>query len=72
MVGPRIGKYGADGSVRTIPGHNITLAILGVFILWFGWFGFNPGSELAADNWVMFVALNTALSACAGAPVPQH
>ncbi len=66
MVGPRIGKYGADGSVRTIPGHNITLAILGVFILWFGWFGFNPGSELAADNWVMFVALNTALSACAG------
>ena len=66
MVGPRIGKYGADGSVRTIPGHNVTLAILGVFILWFGWFGFNPGSELAADNWVMFVALNTALAACAG------
>ncbi|HIF65930.1 MAG TPA: ammonium transporter [Acidimicrobiia bacterium] len=66
MVGPRIGKYGPDGSVRTIPGHNITLAILGVFILWFGWFGFNPGSELAADNWVMFVALNTVLAACAG------
>lgn len=66
MVGPRIGKYAADGTVRIIPGHNITLAILGVFILWFGWFGFNPGSELAANSTVMFVALNTVLAACAG------
>ena len=66
MLGPRIGKYAADGTSRTIPGHNVTLAILGVFILWFGWFGFNAGSELAVDEIVMFVALNTVLAACAG------
>ncbi len=66
MLGPRIGKYAADGTSRNIAGHNVTLAILGVFILWFGWFGFNPGSELAADEYVMFVALNTVLAACAG------
>ena len=66
MLGPRIGKYNAEGTSRNIPGHNVTLAILGVFILWFGWFGFNPGSELAADEYVMFVALNTVLAACAG------
>ena len=66
MLGPRIGKYGPDGTSRNIPGHNVTLAILGVFILWFGWFGFNPGSELAADEFVMYVALNTVLAACAG------
>ncbi len=67
MVGPRIGKYAADGTPRPIRGHNISLTMLGVFILWFGWFGFNAGSELAADGWVMFVALNTLLAACAGA-----
>ena len=66
MLGPRIGKYAPDGTARKMPGHNISLAILGVFILWFGWFGFNPGSELAADTFVMFVALNTILAACAG------
>lgn len=66
ILGPRIGKYAADGTPRNIPGHNITLTVLGVFILWFGWFGFNPGSELAADTFVMFVALNTVLAACAG------
>ena len=66
MLGPRIGKYAADGTSRNIPGHNMALAMLGVFILWFGWFGFNPGSELAADEYVMFVALNTVLAACAG------
>ncbi len=66
MLGPRIGKYAADGTSRNIPGHNMALAMLGVFILWFGWFGFNPGSELAANEYVMFVALNTVLAACAG------
>lgn len=48
ILGPRIGKYGKDGSVNAIPGHNLSLATLGVFILWIGWFGFNPGSQLAA------------------------
>ncbi|HEC10144.1 MAG TPA: ammonium transporter [Acidimicrobiales bacterium] len=65
-LGPRIGRYNDDGSVNEIPGHSMALAVLGVFILWFGWFGFNPGSELAADDFVVFVALNTLLAACAG------
>jgi len=47
-LGPRIGKYGKNGEVKAIPGHSITLATLGVFVLWIGWFGFNPGSQLAA------------------------
>lgn len=50
VLGPRLGKYGKDGKSRAIPGHNLTLAALGVFILWLGWFGFNPGSQLAADG----------------------
>jgi Amt family ammonium transporter len=50
VLGPRIGKYGKDGKSRAIPGHNLTLASLGVFILWMGWFGFNPGSQLAATG----------------------
>lgn len=71
IIGPRIGKYGKDGKSRAIPGHNLTLACLGVFILWFGWFGFNPGSQLAAsgeDNRVAIshVFLTTNLAACAG------
>ncbi len=71
IVGPRIGKYGKDGKSRAIPGHNLTLACLGVFILWFGWFGFNPGSQLAAageeDRFaISHVLLTTNLSACAG------
>lgn len=66
MLGARIGKYDKDGNSRAIPGHNIALAALGVFILWFGWFGFNPGSELAADDLVPFIALNTLLAAAAG------
>jgi len=48
ILGPRLGKYGKDGKPKAIPGHNLTLAALGVFILWIGWFGFNPGSQLAA------------------------
>ena len=66
LVGPRKGKFAPDGSARAIPGHNIPFAILGVFILWVGWFGFNPGSELAADNLVAGIAVNTILAAAAG------
>lgn len=66
MVGPRIGKYNADGTSNAIPGHNIMLGALGVFILWMGWFGFNPGSQLAisGDNAVavagIFITTNLA------------
>ena len=49
LLGPRFGKYGANGSITPIPGHNLSLATLGTFILWLGWFGFNPGSTMAAD-----------------------
>jgi len=67
LVGPRIGKYRKDGTPNGIPGHSITLAILGVFILWFGWFGFNPGSTLAAtDLRISIIAANTVLAAAAG------
>ncbi len=66
FLGPRIGRYAADGTPRAIPGHNIPFAILGVFILWVGWFGFNPGSELLADEFVSGIAINTMLAACAG------
>ncbi len=70
FLGPRIGKYSADGKPKAIPGHNIPLAALGVFILWFGWFGFNPGSTLTAsgrDGFSMaFIAVNTSLAAAAG------
>ncbi|MGM9749248.1 MAG: ammonium transporter [Candidatus Cryptobacteroides sp.] len=50
ILGPRIGKYTSSGKSTAIPGHNLTLGVLGVFILWFGWFGFNPGSQLAAEG----------------------
>lgn len=66
FLGPRIGKYDSEGRARAIPGHNIPFAIVGVFILWLGWFGFNPGSELAADEFVMTVGVNTMLAAVAG------
>ena len=71
VLGPRLGKYGKDGKSRAIPGHNLTIACLGVFILWFGWFGFNPGSQLAAatsadQTAISLVFLNTNLAACAG------
>jgi len=72
MIGPRLGKYGKDGKARAIPGHNLALGALGVFILWFGWFGFNPGSQLAAagtENAVAIghIAVTTNLAAAAGA-----
>ena len=66
FLGPRIGKYDANGNPRAIPGHNIPFVCLGVFILWLGWFGFNPGSELAADSFVSIVAMNTLLASAAG------
>jgi Amt family ammonium transporter len=66
VLGPRIGKYGPDGKTKAIPGHNIPLAALGVFILWFGWFGFNPGSTTTADGTIGYIAVNTSLAACAG------
>jgi len=66
VLGPRIGKYGKDGRPRAIPGHNIALAGIGLFILWFGWFGFNPGSELAADSAIAHIATTTNLAAAAG------
>jgi Amt family ammonium transporter len=69
MLGPRIGKYAKDGTARVIPGHSIPLVVLGALILFIGWFGFNPGSELAADEFVMMVATRTLVAACAGAVV---
>lgn len=68
LLGPRIGKYNPDGSPNPIPGHNIPMAVLGTFILCFGWFGFNPGSTLAAsDNRFALVAVNTMLASASGA-----
>ncbi|NOR86454.1 MAG: ammonium transporter [Bacteroidales bacterium] len=71
VLGPRIGKYGKDGKVNVIPGHNLTIGALGVFILWFGWFGFNGGSQLAIGGEenaiaVSSISVNTNLSAAAG------
>jgi len=67
VLGPRLGKYGPDGTPRAIPGHNVPFVVLGAMILFIGWFGFNPGSELAADNLVPQLAVKTLLAACAGA-----
>ncbi|MEJ2315003.1 MAG: ammonium transporter, partial [Nitrospirota bacterium] len=68
VVGPRFGKFGPDGKPKAIPGHNMSLAALGVFILWFGWFGFNPGSTLSAHELrISVIAVNTNLAAAAGA-----
>lgn len=65
ILGPRIGKY-QDGQINAIPGHNMSIATLGCLILWIGWFGFNPGSELAADAAVPYIAVTTNLAAAAG------
>lgn len=65
-LGPRIGKYGPDGKPRAIPGHSIPFAIIGVLILFIGWFGFNPGSQLGADGVVPAVALTTLIAGAAG------
>jgi Amt family ammonium transporter len=67
VLGPRLGKYQSDGSIRPIPGHNMPLAALGVFILWLGWFGFNPGSTTTADKSIAMIFVNTNLAAATGA-----
>ncbi len=67
LIGPRIGKYNKDGTPNAIPGHNMVIAALGVFILWFGWYGFNPGSTLMAVDGIAHVAVTTTLAAAAGA-----
>jgi Amt family ammonium transporter len=67
VLGPRLGKYTKDGAVKPILGHNIPLAALGVFILWVGWFGFNPGSTTAATKDIAMIFVNTNLAAAAGA-----
>jgi Amt family ammonium transporter len=68
LCGPRIGKYNKDGSPNALPAHNIPMAIIGTFILAFGWFGFNPGSTLAAtDLRISVVAVNTMLASATGA-----
>jgi ammonium transporter, Amt family len=68
MIGPRVGKYNKDGSPNAIPGHNIPMAIIGCFILAFGWFGFNPGSSLAGgDLRISVVAVNTMIASATGA-----
>ena len=69
-VGARLGKYGPNGEVRAIPGHNISIATIGMFILWFGWYGFNPGSTLGLSGGLASlaasVAVTTTLAAAAG------
>jgi Amt family ammonium transporter len=65
ILGPRIGKYGKDGKVNAIPGHNLPLGALGVFILWFCWFGFNAGSTIAATTNIGDIAMTTNLAAAA-------
>jgi len=68
VLGPRLGKYGKDGRVNPIPGHSMTSAALGVFILWLGWFGFNPGSTMAAMDGtaISHVLVNTNIAAAMG------
>ncbi len=67
ILGPRIGKYSASGKIQAIPGHNLSLATVGCFVLWFGWFGFNPGSTMAADPSVISEIVVTTNAAAAAA-----
>jgi Amt family ammonium transporter len=68
LLGPRLGKYNRDGSPNAIPGHNIPMAVIGTFILAFGWFGFNAGSTLAGtDLRISVIAVNTMLASATGA-----
>lgn len=67
VIGPRVGRFGKDGTPRIISGHNIPLAALGVFLLWFGWFGFNAGSTLMANASIGRIAVNTCVAPAAAA-----
>jgi Amt family ammonium transporter len=70
ILGPRIGRFDASGQPQDMPGHSVTLILLGVFLLWFGWYGFNPGSTLAIEGYSALaatVAVNTTLAAATGA-----
>jgi Amt family ammonium transporter len=67
VLGPRLGKYGPDGKVNPIPGHNMGLASLGCLILWLGWFGFNPGSTMTASVQIGHIAVTTNTAAAFGA-----
>src|ERR671935_1633675 len=71
LLGPRLGRVGKDGRAHPIPGHNMPYAVLGTLILWFGWFGFNPGSTLSVDfggfGYFGYVAITTNIAAAAGA-----
>ncbi|MCP4642864.1 MAG: ammonium transporter [bacterium] len=66
LLGPRLGKYGKDGKIKAIPGHNMALATLGGLVLWLGWFGFNPGSTMEASADIAHISVTTALAAAAG------
>jgi len=67
LLGPRLGKYGPEGRINPIPGHNLGMATLGMFVLWLGWFGFNGGSTMAADPQpISVIILNTNMAAAAG------
>ena len=73
MVGPRLGKFNKDGTPNAIRGHNVPYVVIGTFILFFGWFGFNPGSTLAGtDLRISVVAVNTFLAGAAGAAVALY
>lgn len=66
ILGPRMGKYPSQGGIMPLPGHNLSIATLGCFILWIGWFGFNPGSTMAVSEDIAYIAVVTNLSAAAG------
>ncbi len=66
LLGPRIGKYNPDGTTNAIPGHNMGLAAIGTFILWLGWFGFNPGSTMTASTQIGHIAVTTNTAAAFG------
>ena len=67
ILGPRFGKFGPNGRINAIPGHNMGLALIGGLVLWLGWFGFNPGSTMAADpRLISHICLTTNMAACTG------